>query len=180
MVQGQWHDMTWEMSSDHIRTMEDMDYERELDVEKNEDSEGQPPSQTVRLKPDKITISYTVARPAGVDPRDEIESWYHRMSAGVHAPLFIQGRHIFGQEYLLTKVHFTKGTGLMDAGGRINAGTIEVTFEEYFEEGGGLKNNDGHVISLNPGIRDPGFGANLDSALYAGAVERARQRGQTL
>lgn len=180
MIQGQWHDMTWEMSSDHIRTMEDFEYTRELDVEKNEDSEGQPPSQTVRLKPDKITIGYEVARAAGVDPRDEIESWYWRMSAGVHAPLFIQGRHIFGQEYLVTKAHFVKGTGLTDANGRMNAAHIEVEFEEYFEEGGGLKNNEGHVIGLHRGISDTSRADQLESALQAGAVNRARARGESM
>ena len=176
-VQAQFHDMLWATSSDHFRLIKSFKYSRDLDIEKNEDSEGKPPSQDVRTKPDKITVSYTVARMGGVYVREEMEAWYYRQGMGIHAPFFLGGRHIFGQEYIVSNIQLD--TEYIGANGTMNAADITVEFQEYLTEGGGLYNDKGRTVNFAPGIQDY-RGSELDAALRAGAEARARARNETL
>ena len=125
-VQAQWHDMTWEMSPTRIRSIGSFKQSRSLDVEKTEDSEGQPPEQTVKLNLQTLDISYEVLDVMGNKVRKEYGDWFDRLSQGIHAPLFVGGQPFGDCEYLLKDISFDPS--IIDANGNFRLAKISLKF----------------------------------------------------
>lgn len=176
MVQAQFDNMIWWMSSESIRSLGNVGVSRELDIEKNEDAEGQPPSQTVRMKLEEVTIEYTVSRAAGVDPMSEYAEWSNRMGAGVHAPIYFNGWRWLLPEFIVTKVDYD--CEQIDGNGRMITATLKITFQEFRMEGS-LIAEKSHYVTVTPGVMDY-RGNERESALRVTADQMAKQRGQTL
>lgn len=176
MVQAQWDNMIWWMSSESIRSLGEVSSSMELDIEKTEDDDGNIKSQAVRMKLEDVEIRYDVARVGGVDPSTEYEGWYWRMRSGVHAPLYFNGKQWMGKEYMLIKVDYE--SEVIDSHGVMQSATIVVTLREYRTTGQYLDDLSNYV-NPTPGIRDY-HGSERESALRVTATQMAKQRGQTL
>ena len=172
-VQAQWHTMTWKMDSSEVRQLESFSTSRELDVEKNEDSEGQPPTQDVRLKLRPLDFSYTVSPVAGIDPKEEYEKWDAIIAEGIHAPFYLEGSQFGDCDFLLNKIALEAVK--INPEGKITEGKISLTFEEYAEEESGKKADKGKSTKLTPGISEY-YDGDLDSALRVTADEDERAR----
>lgn len=176
MVQAQWDNMIWWMSSESIRSLGSIGVSRELDIEKNEDAEGQPPSQTVRMKLEEVTISYTVSRAAGVDPANEYAEWSLREGAGIHAPLYINGYQWLRPEFIIKKLDYQ--CEQIDGNGKMITATITITFQEFRTEGS-LIAEKSHYVTPSPGVMEY-RGNERERALRVTADQMAKSRGQTL
>lgn len=172
-VQAQWHDMTWDMAPDRVRQMTSLSTSRELDVEKNEDSEGAPPSQAVKVKLQTLEVSYSVSTMQGAPPRHEYGLWFNRLQQAIHAPFYLGGEQFLGCEFLLTKIGMEPTAISPD--GTIIAADLNITFEEYAEEPSGLKQDYAHEVSLRPGVSDY-YGNGLEDALRMGATQAEKER----
>ena len=173
MIQAQWHDMTWEMSMERVRALTSLSTSIGLDIEKNDDSEGAPPTQVVRRKLQTLDIEYTVNAATGVDPRSEYGAWWNRVTAGIHAPFYLGGQQFCACDYLLTEASFAPP--IINADGRVVEASISVKFEEYSEDPSGLKADKGQTVNLTPGIQDY-YGTERDNTLRITASEADRSR----
>lgn len=174
-VQAQWHDMTWELSPDRVRTMRSMSTSRSLDVEKTEDSEGQPPSQTVKVNLQTLNVDYTASIAQGIPPRAEYGNWWNRLGQAIHAPFYLGGEQYLGCEFLLKEISFDPQ--VIDANGQVLVGDISLTFEEWAEEESGLKQDYRNETTVTPGVQDY-YGSEVSSALEIGAsyADKVRMR----
>lgn len=171
-IQAQWHDITLETGSRFIKTFKSLDTEIGLDFERNDDTEGEPATQTVRRKLQKITFSYDALASLGVWPKLEFEGWTWQLAHGIHAPFYINGQSFMDREFIVTNCKMS--SQVIDNQGRIIYAQIDVEMEEYAEEPSGLKIDKGIDIGFTPGIQAY-QSDELDRALRTRASENDRQ-----
>lgn len=150
MIQAQWNDFIWSTGGDRVRAIQSISMETELDVERNDDKEGVPATQTVRRKLHVIDLTYRALNGLGVDPRIELDLWDQFVAHGIHAPFYLGGLDIRGREYIVTKA--TMETEYIDTTGRILYADFDLHFEEYAVEPSGLKVEKGLETYFRPGI----------------------------
>ena len=147
-TQAEWNGFRWGVEPGCVRPITDISSERSVSVERNEDKEGEPATQTVALDLMTIELSYTAAVGAtGRDPRDEYGEWWR--SVGTFAPFYLNGRPFMADLFMLKSANFSDLTA--DADGNVLKLTIQLEFEEYAEDASGLKTQD-TAFQLSPGI----------------------------
>lgn len=159
-----WHTFRWGYDASCIRSVEDLSTSRAVNVERNQDKEGEPATQTVALELATIAFSYTVSAAAGGDPRKEYEAINE--CPGVHAPLYLNGAKFLANEMMLKSVDASDW--VLDAMGRASSVRISVKFEEYAVDASGLKLQQvAKKSALRPGVRSK---PKATSALGVGAT----------
>ena len=148
-VQAEWSGMRWEISPDQIKPLESIAAKRSVSVERNEEKEGEPATQTVAFDLMTIDVDYTVNRGAtGEDPRSVYGAWWRLV--GTYAPFYLGGRKFLGDLFLLTSADCSDI--IMDGSGNFQECKITLKFEEYAQEASGLKAQKGAATDLKPGI----------------------------
>lgn len=148
-TQAEWNGFRWGVEPGCVRPITDISSERSVSVERNEDKEGEPATQTVALDLMTIELSYTAAVGAtGRDPRDEYGEWWR--SVGTFAPFYLNGRKYMGDLFLLKSA--APSDVVLGPDGRWLSATISLSFEEYAEDESGLKLDKREVAGLTPGI----------------------------
>ena len=162
-TQISWHTFSWGYSAGCIRSIDDLSTSRSIDVERNEDKEGEPATQSVALSLADLSFSYTVATAAGGNPRSEFAAINNCL--GVHAPLYLNGSRFPVNELLLKSVDASDW--VLDGSGRAVSVNISLKFEEYAVDASGLKVSSIEKNSaLRPGVQTA---PRVSSALSVGA-----------
>lgn len=118
-------------------------------ADSNNDTSGQPTTNTRGMDLQSIQLSTTYLAAAGVDPRGQIEEW--RNCFGERHPLLINGQQ-FGPELMeLTDVQFPNI--VLDNLGRFIQVDVTITLEEYVPPTTtpSQKNNSGAATSTKAG-----------------------------
>lgn len=150
-VQAEWNGFAWRVEPGCVRPITSIDGTRSVSVERNDDKEGEPATQTVALDLMTFTVNYTASLGAtGRDPRDEYGEWWRNV--GVYAPFYLSGRKYLGDLFLLKSAKASNQQ--LAADGSWLTADIELSFEEYSEEGSGLKTEKTVIGSLRPGIAE--------------------------
>ena len=148
-TQAEWNGFRWGTEPGCVRPIASIDGNRSVSVERNEDKEGEPATQTVALDLMAFTVTYTAALTAtGRDPRDEYGEWWGNV--GVYAPFFLNGRQYLGDLFLLTDAK-ASDVSLSQDGSWLSA-SIELSFEEYAEDASGLKADKREISGLTSGV----------------------------
>ncbi len=163
-IQITWHSFKWGFDTGCIRSVEDLSTSRSINVERNQDKEGEPATQTVALELASLSFSYTVSAAAGGSPRKEFEAIND--CPGVHAPLYLNGSKFIANEMMLKSEDASDW--VLDAKGRPTSVRISVKFEEYAVDASGLKlQKVERKSALRPGVRTQ---PKATSALSVGAT----------
>lgn len=165
-TQAQWHTLTFGQSSSYVRTIKDLSFDGGLETEKTDDSEGKEPEAAVRESLHTLSVSYTVAFGAGINPYEEISLIESLSGSGYYAPFYLNGRALGGCDFLLTK--YSIDSSYIDAEGRFRVGDISLEFEEYAEEGG-KRTDKGKATSYTPGVKSYSGGNSVLTALRMGS-----------
>lgn len=130
MAIASWHGKKFEITSTKILALNSLSASLELDTETNDDKAGSPPTNTKNLKLQEFDFDFNVTSAAGVDPRDEFESWKKLVG---DIDVFILGTKQFGPKKMqLQKVEMSDGK--LDALGNIITATISIKLVEYAPE----------------------------------------------
>lgn len=166
-VQAEWNGFVWEIRPGCARPITSLDSSRSVSVERNEDKEGEPATQTVALDLMTIDLTYDAVRAAtGRDPRDEYGEWWRNV--GVYAPFYLNGRKYMGDLFLLKSAK--PSDVVLDSEGAWLKATISLSFEEYAEDASGLKLESREIGGLSPGI----YEQTVTSAVSVGPSEAQR------
>lgn len=169
-LQAEWNGMRFEVSPGRVAPLVDLSATREVDVERNEDKEGEPATQTVAYSLQTLDLSYRVVRAAtGEDPRATYGQWWGQV--GVYAPLFLGGKQFLSCLFMLKSAN--PSNIMLDNDGRWLACDIALSFEEYAEDESGLK-LDKRVdnAALRPGITTA---SPVTTAVSVGPSEAQKQ-----
>lgn len=149
MIQAEWNGFSWRVEPGCVRPISSIDGARSVSVERNEDKEGEPATQTVALDLMTFSVTYDAAISAtGRDPRDEYGEWWRNV--GVYAPFYLNGRKYLGDLFLLKDAK-ASDVELASDGSWLRA-TIQLSFEEYAEDASGLKTQKTEISGLTPGV----------------------------
>lgn len=150
-VQAEWNGFRWMVQPGAVRPISDISATRSVSVERNEDKEGEPATQTVALDLMTIDVSYTCARGAtGSDPRAEYG--FFRDNVGVYAPFYLNGRKFMGDLFLLKSA--SPSNVMLKPDGQWLSCDIKLSFEEYAEDASGLKTEKTVIGGLTPGVME--------------------------
>ena len=148
MAIAEWSGMVWEVKPGCLRPFKTLSGNRSVKVERNEDKEGEPATQTVALELMTLSVEYDeVVMATGHDPRDRYGAWWRLV--GTYAPFYLNGRPFMADLFMLKSANFSDLTA--DADGNVLKLTIQLEFEEYAEDASGLKTQD-TAYQLSPGI----------------------------
>lgn len=162
-VQISWNGFTWGYNDGKIISVDELSTSRSVDVERNEDKEGEPATQTVALALASLSFSYVVSTSAGGSPLKEFTEMNE--CPGVHAPLYLNGARFIANEVMLKSCD--SSDWILDGSGRAVSVKISLKFEEYAEDASGLKMSKVEKNSqLRPGVQTD---ASATSALSVGA-----------
>lgn len=166
-VQAEWSGMRFEVAPGSVRPFNSISGKRSVKVERNDDKEGQPATQTVALDLMTLDVEYTVVRSAtGEDPRSVYGAWWRLV--GTYAPFYLGGRAFMAEQFLLVSADCSDVE--VDGHGNVTAITISLSFEEYAEDASGLKAETGKAMSLTKGIWEQ----TATSAVDVGPTDRQR------
>ena len=167
-VQAEWNGFTWSVEPGCVRPITSIDGARSVSVERNEDKEGEPATQTFALELMAFTVTYdAVVTATGRDPRDEYGEWWRNV--GTYAPFYLGGRKYLGDLFLLMDAK-ASDLVLANDGSWLKA-TITLSFEEYAEDESGLKLEKREISGLTPGI----YQQTASSAVDVGPSDAQRQ-----
>ncbi|OUO32245.1 hypothetical protein [Olsenella sp. An293] len=148
-TQAEWNGFTWGVAPGCVRPIKQLDSNRSVSVERNEDKEGEPATQTVAMDLMTLDLSYTAALSAtGRDPRDEYGEWWRNVS--VYAPFYLNGRRFMADLFMLKSA--APSDILLGPDGQWLSATITLSFEEYAEDESGLKLDKREIAGLTPGV----------------------------
>ena len=169
-LQAEWNGNRFEVTPGRVTPLASLSATRSISVERNEDKEGEPATQTVAFDLQTVDLSYTVARSAaGEDPREVYGRWWGQI--GVFAPLFIGGRRFMADLFMLKSAN--PSNVQLDVGGEWLSCDIERSFEEYAVDESGLKvDSREDAGALRPGIATA---APVQTAAFVGPTEAQRQ-----
>lgn len=119
----------WGVSSKSIKDLTSLSTGYELKMESNSTVEGLPLTNERGLKPRSLSFGSNLFAYAGIDVREEIESW--EPWVGQTGILKIGGR-TFGPNWLLNKVQLSNVQ--LDSSGRFIFASLTFSFEENDEE----------------------------------------------
>lgn len=166
-TQAEWNGFRWGVEPGCVRPIKDISANRSVSVERNEDKEGEPATQTVALDLMTIDLSYSAVLSAtGRDPRDEYGEWWRNV--GVFAPFYLNGRKFLGDLFLLKSA--APSDVILGPDGRWLSATITLAFEEYAEDESGLKLEKREVSGLRAGFA----GQAAETALSVGPTDAQR------
>lgn len=167
-TQAEWNGFTWCVRPGCVRPITSLGSSRSVSVERNEDKEGEPATQTVALDLMTIDVEYTASLAAtGRDPRDEYGEWWRNV--GTYAPFYLNGRKYLGDLFMLRSA--SPSDVVLASDGSWLSATISLAFEEYAEDASGLKLEKREIGGLNPGIATQ----TAASAVSVGPTEAQRQ-----
>ena len=150
-IQAEWNGFAWKVEPGCVRPITSIGGSRSVSVERNEDKEGEPATQTVAIDLMTFDVSYTAALGAtGTDPRWEFG--YFRDRVGQYAPFYLNGRKYLGDLFLLKDAK--PSDVLLAADGSWLSATITLNFEEYSEDASGLKSEKTVIGGLTPGVME--------------------------
>lgn len=148
-VQAEWNGIRWTISPDSIVPLESISGGRSISVERNEEKEGEPATQTVAYDLQTLSVSFTANRQAsGRDPRSMYGDFW--LKVGEYAPFYLGGRKFLAPLFMLKDAKCSDM--VIDGSGNVQECKIDLEFEEYAEEPSGLKAQKGAAASLRPGI----------------------------
>lgn len=148
MAIAEWSGMVWEIKPGTLRPLKSISGKRSVKVERNEDKEGEPATQTVALELMTLSVSYDEVRAAtGHDPRDRFGAWWRLV--GTYAPFYLNGRPFMADLFMLKSADFSDLS--CDPDGNVLKLTVNLEFEEYAEDASGLKTQETE-FQLSPGI----------------------------
>lgn len=130
VVMASWNGMEWSVNSSQIKHLGDVSASYELEEETNDDKEGSAPTKTTTLKPQEFEFDFFVTGYAGVDVRDEYETWTSLV--GQYAPFYLGDRRFGPGNVQLMKVSLSDGQ--INDFGEMFAGKIGLSFKEYAPE----------------------------------------------
>lgn len=169
-VQAEWSGNVFSVEPGNVRSLGSISASRSVSVERNEDKEGEPATQTVAFDLMTLSVSYPVIRSAcGEDPRSVYGAWWRLV--GTYAPFYLGGRAFMADKFLLKKADMSDIE--TDSSGNVLMCTIALDFEEYAEDASGLKADKGASTGLRPGI----FEQTGGSAVGVGPSD-AQKRGK--
>lgn len=168
-TQAKWHKFSWGYSASRIISVESLSTGHSISVERNEDKEGEPATQSVALELVTLSFEYTLTAAAGCNPRREYEQMNECL--GVHAPFYLSGSPYLANEMMLKSVNASDYC--LDAKGRVVRVKVSVEFEEYAEDASGLKMNKVNRDALRPGVRG---GNTRTSALDIGCTSAQKSK----
>ena len=148
-TQAEWNGFAWTVRPYCTRPISELTCSKSVSVERNEDKEGEPATQTVAM--DLVTVDLTyqaVLSATGRDPRDEYEWWTR--SVGVYAPLFVSGRTFMCDLLMLKSA--SPSDVLLGPEGQWLSCSIQLYFEEYAEDESGLKADKVTINGLAKGV----------------------------
>lgn len=167
-LQAEWNGMRFEVAPGNVRPIGSLSTTRGVSVERNQDKEGEPATQTVALDLMTLDVSYTAVQSAtGENPRGTYGTWWRYV--GTYAPFFLGGRKFMADLFMLKSCNMSDA--VVDGRGEIVSCTIELSFEEYAEDESGLKTEKTVISGLTPGVMT----ASAASALSVGPTEAQRQ-----
>lgn len=135
-VQAEWSGFYWEVAPGAVRPLGGLSAGQSLQVERNEDKEGEPATQVVSRELMTLDVDYVCARAAtGEDPYEKFEDW--RWMLGTYAPFYLGGKKFGCDLWMLKDVKLSDMA--LDNLGRALSATISLSFEEYAEDESGLK-----------------------------------------
>lgn len=150
-IQAEWNGFAWKVEPGCVRPIASIGGKRSVSVERNEDKEGEPATQTVALDLMSFTVTYNAVKSAtGRDPRDEFGEWWRNV--GVYAPFYLNGRKYLGDLFMLKDAE--PSDVLLAADGSWLSATITLSFEEYAEDASGLKLEKREISGLTPGVME--------------------------
>ena len=167
MVQAEWNGISWEVSPSRVTGISSLSTSRSVSVERNEDKEGEPATQTVAYDLQTLDIEYPVAKSAGEDPRSAYGRWWGLL--GVYAPFYLNGRQFLACDMMLKSVSLSDVS--LSSDGDILTDKIKLSFEEYAEDASGLKLDKLEGASVRPGISTQ----SVTSAVGVGPSDSQRQ-----
>lgn len=163
-VQAEWNGFVWGVTPDRARPIASFSSTLSTSVERNEDKEGEPATQTVARDLITIDLEYEVVRAAGgLAPKEEYKGW--TLWVGTYAPFFLGGEKYLADLYLLTEA--TPSDVIMAADGEWQAAKISLHFEQYAEDESGLKLDSITQDGLIPGVMEQ----TVTSAVSVGPSE---------
>lgn len=158
MAIAEWSGMVWEVAPGKVRPFSSISGNRSVKVERNEDKEGEPATQTVALELMTLSVEYQeVLTATGHDPRDRYGAWWRLV--GTYAPFYLNGRRFMADLFMLKSANFSDLE--VDASGNALSLTIQLEFEEYSEDASGLKTQE-TAYSLSPGIYEQTAASAVD------------------
>lgn len=150
-IQAEWNGFQWKVEPGCVRPIASIGGSRSVSVERNEDKEGEPATQTVAIDPMTFDVTYTAALGAtGTDPRWEYG--YFRDRVGQYAPFYLNGRKYLGDLFLLKSADASDQQ--LAADGTWLSCTVSLSFEEYSEDASGLKSEKTVIAGLTPGVME--------------------------
>ena len=169
-LQAEWNGMRFEVAPGAVRPVSSLSTSRSISVERNEDKEGEPATQTVAYDLQTLEVEYVVARAAtGEDPRAVYGRWW--AMPGVYAPFYLGGRKFGADLFMLSSVS-AQDVQLGPAGEWLSC-TISLSFEEYAVDESGLKvDSREDATALRAGVT---AASPVASALSVGPTEAQRQ-----
>lgn len=130
VIMASWNGKTWSVNSAQIKHLGDISASLELEVETNDDKEGSPPTKTMNLKAQEFSFQFLANSYAGVDPREEFESW--KELVGKYAPFYLGAKRFGPQNVQLIKTELSNGQ--INDFGELYSAEISVSFQEYAPE----------------------------------------------
>ena len=135
-VQAEWNGFLWQIGPGLSCPISDLSTSRSVSVERNEDKEGEPATQTVAHDLITVDITYQEARVAtGRDPFETYHGWWYWV--GTYAPLYMHGEKFLVDLLMLKSV--TPSDVILAPDGSWLSCSIQLSFEEYAEDESGLK-----------------------------------------
>lgn len=125
-IMAKWRDMTFEVSTSKILTVEGLSYSYSQIADNNNDAEGTPKTNERGTELFPLSFSTTLNSAVGVDVRAEIEKWKERVTkTGI---FYLEGKAL-GPTVQLRKVSVS-GVKLDDLG-RMRIAKVSFDFKEY-------------------------------------------------
>lgn len=129
----------FQVTGNHIYTIDDLQYNSSLQTEK-QDAEGTKPS-TYNKGPDLDSMSFKIKLDVSFDchPRIEWEDWKSLLNDGVAYPFILGGKPLGYYNWLLIGV--TPSNFNIDNQGNILSMDLELKFDEYVRSGAKKENS---------------------------------------
>lgn len=167
-VMASWSSKKWEISSKQIKALNGITAGIKLQTQSNDDKAGSPASTAIALEQQSISLGWTVSASAGVDVRDEYESWLALI--GKYAPFYLGGKQFGPKLMQLTAVNLASAT--LDNRGRMLFGDLNITLTEYAEEASSAKASKtssntaaSSAVGVGPTVRDKAARKNTNLVL---------------
>ena len=150
-VQAEWNGFVWGIQPGRVCPLSSFSSSLSVSVERNEDKEGEPATQTVARDLIQLDVEYVCTRAGeGVDPKSEYKGW--GLWVGTYAPFFMGGEKYMADLYMLKDA--SPSDVVIGPDGSWQSATIKLTFEQYAEDESGLKADNVAQAGLIAGVME--------------------------